>query len=153
ADLAAALLGDPLVAALVVEGTAPGAPALVAVSRTRDADVAEQLGRAARAPAASNKESANPPRDFDHPRAEGVVLDGKLWLAASGGDLIVATSEALAHATLERAAAKPAGTTAAQAPAGPLVQRMRAALGASSQVRFALDVPAAAALKPDHVLF
>ena len=161
ADLAAALLGDPLVVALVVEGTALGAPVLVAVARTGDPDVAEQLVHAARALASASKEAANPPRDFDHAGAHGVVLDGKVWLAAAGGDLVVATSEALAHATLERdvanrAAANTAnqpGATAAPAPVGPLVKRMRATLGAGSQVKFALDVAAAAALKTDGPLF
>jgi hypothetical protein len=153
ADLAAALLGDPLVAAFVVEGTAPGTPALVAAARTGDPDVAEQLVRAARTLAASNKDAAAPPRDFDHAGASGVVLDGKLWLAAVGGDLVLATSEALAHAAIERDLPKPAGTTAAPVSAGPLVQRRRATLGATSQVRFALDVAAAAALKTDGPLF
>jgi len=146
ADLAAALLGDPLVVALVVEGTAPGAPALVAVARTGDPDVAEQLVRAARSLASANKEAAQPPRDFDHAGAHGVVLDGRVWLAAAGGDLVVATSESLAKATLERVATPPSAV-------GPLVKRMRAALGASSQVKVALDVAAAAALKTDGPLF
>ncbi|HET6163024.1 MAG TPA: hypothetical protein VFG37_05115, partial [Planctomycetota bacterium] len=156
ADLAAALLGDPLVVALVVEGTAPGAPALVAAARTGDPDVAEQLVRAARSLASANKEAAQPPRDFDHAGAHGVVLDGKVWLAAAGGDLVAATSEVLARATLERDAALSAGekgTTAAPATVGPLVKRMRATLGASSQVKVALDVAAAVALKTDGPLF
>jgi hypothetical protein len=146
ADLAAALLGEPLVAALVVEGTAPGAPVLVAVARTGDPDVAEQLVRGVRALVSASKDSAPPPRDFDHAGAHGVVLDDKVWLAAAGGDLVVATSEALARATLERELAPPAAV-------GPLVKRMRATLGSASQVKFALDVAAAAALKPDGLLF
>ena len=148
AELAAALLGDELVAAVVVDGAAPG---LVAAVRTGDADVAEQLVRSARSLALMNKEAAVKPRDFDHGGAKGVVLNDKVWLAAVGGDLIAASSEALATATLDRdVASSAAGATGVAPPA--LIVRMRSCAADGGQLRAALDLPLAASLKKDGPL-
>jgi hypothetical protein len=142
-DLAGALLGDELVAALVVDGAAPG---LVAAIRTGDADVAEQLVRAARSLSLMNQSAAVKPRDFDHHGAKGVVLNDKLWLASVAGDLVAATSETLVCAAIDRDAASPAAGAAVPS----LVTRMRAVTSRAVGLCAALDLPLAASLKPDH---
>jgi hypothetical protein len=93
-----------------------------------------------------NKAAAVQPRDFDHHAAKGVVVNGKLWLAAVGGDLIAASSEALVKGAIERDVASGA-TASAAAPA--LVERMRKAASAGAQLRAALDVALVAALPSD----
>lgn len=143
-DLAGALLGDELVAAFIADGAEGG---VVAAVRTGDADVAEQLVRAARSLALMNKEAAVRPRDFEHRDAKGVVVNGKLWLVAVGGDLIAASSEGLAEGAIERDLASGAAG-AATVPA--LVERMRKEAGAGAQVRAALDVALAAKLPSDR---
>jgi hypothetical protein len=149
AELAAALLGDELVAAVVVDGSAPG---IVAAVRTGDADVAEQLVRAARSLALMNKDAPVKPRDFDHGGATGVVVSDKVWIAAIAGDLIAASSEALATAAIDRDVAS--GAAGAARPAAPpaLVVRMRSAAKGGGQLRAALDLPFAASLKKEGPL-
>jgi hypothetical protein len=144
-DLAAALLGDEVVAALVVDGSLPG---LVAAVRIGDADVADQMVRAARSFGQMDKEAAVKPREFSHRDATGVVLNDKLWLASVGGDLVAASSEALVNAAIDRDLD---GGTAA-APKLVVQMRQRSSPKSGAQLRVALDLPAAAALKPDHML-
>jgi len=143
-DLAAALLGTEAVAAFVIDG---GTPGLVAAVRVGDPEVAQQIVRGVRALAAMNREAAVPAHDFEFAGVSGVVVNGKLWLAADAGDLVAASSEALMHGALAREIVGDAPPERSAPPS--LVLRLRAAAAPTADVAVALDVAKAKALKPD----
>jgi hypothetical protein len=141
-DLLGALLGERIVVGLTIDH---GQPALVAATRSTDADVAQQIVTALRGVALQDKE--HPPRTVTHRGVDLLVANEKLWVAAVGRDLLAASTESAIGGLVDRAL-DAANGTAQPASVAPLLATMRARTEGDLLLRFAADTRKIAATRP-----